>query len=303
MTEQLEVLFDADSGGVLDAGSAGGPQEWKRAARTLPARSSLAAFYGGPLRIPLHDDRPTIVANFVSTLDGVVSFGDPGASGGSAVSGGSEEDHRLMGLIRTLGDAVMVGAGTVRRARGEEWTARDIDPELAPEQARIRRELGLAAQPTTVVVSASGELDREQRGLATMDVPVLVATTARGARAFGAAAASERIRIASLGAEDVAAAALVTDLHRAGMRLVVCEGGPHLLGGLFRAGVIDELFLTVAPRIAGRADGRRRLALVEAEAFDVATAPWSSLVSVRRAGDHLFLRYRFDRSGKGTNPQ
>jgi riboflavin biosynthesis pyrimidine reductase len=294
MTERLEVLFDRDAGGVLDADAIRGTHAPERAGRVLPASSSLATFYGSTLRIPLRDDRPTIVANFVSTLDGVVSFGDPGASGGSAVSGGSTEDHRLMGLLRTLGDAVMVGAGTLRRARDEEWTPRDIDPEFGPEQARIRRELGLAAQPTTVVVSASGELDLGQRGLAAMDVPVLVATTAVGAMALGAAAPDERIRVANLGADEVGASSLVTELERAGARLVVSEGGPHLLGGLLRAGVIDELFLTIAPQIAGRAGGRKRLALVEADAFGVVDAPWSTLISVRRAESHLFLRYRFD---------
>src|SRR4051794_32073400 len=208
MSRRLEVLHATDARGP-DAEAIPATHGSERATRTLPAWSSLAAFYGGPLRIPLHDDRPTIVANFVSTLDGVVSFGDPGASGGSAVSGSSQEDHPLMGVLRTLGDAVMVGAGTVRRARDEEWTPRDIDPELAPEQARIRRDLGMAAQPTTVVVSASGRLDREQRGLASSDVPVLVATTSSGARTFGTVSTDERTRVAVLGSEDVGAEALV----------------------------------------------------------------------------------------------
>jgi riboflavin biosynthesis pyrimidine reductase len=294
MSQRLEVLYDADNAGVIDADAIRGSHAPATAERALPAASSLATFYGGPLRIPLRADRPTIVANFVSTLDGVVSFGDPGAAGGSAVSGGSAEDHRLMGLLRTLGDAVMVGAGTVRRARNEEWTPRDIDPELAFEQARIRRELGLASQPTTIVVTASGELDPQQRGLASADVPVLVATTATGLQRVGAADSSERFRVTALGADDVDATALTTELDRAGARLVVCEGGPHLLGSLLRAGVVDELFLTVAPQVAGRAVGRKRLALVEAEAFGVDDAPWSTLVSVRRSENHLFLRYRFD---------
>jgi riboflavin biosynthesis pyrimidine reductase len=281
VTLQLEVLFDAESTEVVSDG------------RALPPSSALAPFYGGSLRFPLRDDRPTIVANFVSTLDGVVSFGDPGASGGSAVSGGSREDHRLMGVLRTMADAVMVGAGTVRRARNEEWTPRDIDSELAVEHARVRRQLRLAAQPTTVVVTASGEIDRKQRGLASADVPVLVATTTAGARALGRTSADERMRVALIGDGDVGAAPLLTELNRAGARLVVCEGGPHLLGGLMRAGLVDELFLTVAPQVAGRALDRHRLGLVEAEAFGVTDAPWSTLVSVRRAGSHLFLRYRF----------
>jgi hypothetical protein len=56
----------------------------------------------------------------------------------------------------------------------------------------------------------------------------------------------------------------------------------------------------VAPQVAGRAAGRDRLALVEAEAFGVDDAPWSSLVSVRRSENHLFLRYRFDAQATET---
>jgi hypothetical protein len=56
--------------------------------------------------------------------------------------------------------------------------------------------------------------------------------------------------------------------------------------------LLDELFLTVAPQVAGRDAAAHRLALVEGAAFDLATAPWAELGSVRRSGDHLFLRYR-----------
>jgi riboflavin biosynthesis pyrimidine reductase len=76
-----------------------------------------------------------------------------------------------------------------------------------------------------------------------------------------------------------------------GARLILCEGGPHLIGDLLGAGLLDELFLTVAPQLAGRDEGKPRLALVEGAAFDVGAAPWANLGSVRRSGDLLFLRY------------
>lgn len=69
-----------------------------------------------------------------------------------------------------------------------------------------------------------------------------------------------------------------------------------LIGELLKVDVLDELLLTIAPQVAGRDATSHRLALVEGAAFDVATAPWAELGSVRRSGDHLFLRYRM-RSG------
>ncbi|MGH2382054.1 MAG: dihydrofolate reductase family protein, partial [Candidatus Limnocylindria bacterium] len=70
-----------------------------------------------------------------------------------------------------------------------------------------------------------------------------------------------------------------------------CEGGPHLFGQLLAAGCVDELFLTLAPQLAGRSAATPRLSLVEDIAFDVAFAHWGRLTDLRRAGDHLFARY------------
>ena len=61
-----------------------------------------------------------------------------------------------------------------------------------------------------------------------------------------------------------------------------------------RARLVDELFLTVAPQFAGRDDAIHRLALVEGTSFGEGRGRWASLASVRRAGDDLFLRYRFE---------
>ena len=81
-------------------------------------------------------------------------------------------------------------------------------------------------------------------------------------------------------------------LRDRGLEVVVCEGGPNLLGGLIGAGLVDELFLTVAPQVAGRSPDAPRLALVEGLAFAIDDAPWARLISVMRAESHLFLRYR-----------
>ena len=74
----------------------------------------LTILYGGDLRFPEHDDRPYVIGNFVSTLDGVVSFEIPGKSGGGDISGFNEADRFIMGLLRASADAVIVGSGTLR---------------------------------------------------------------------------------------------------------------------------------------------------------------------------------------------
>ena len=66
-----------------------------------------------------------------------------------------------------------------------------------------------------------------------------------------------------------------------GAELVLCEGGPHLLGQLLDADLVDELFLTLAPHLAGRSDAIPRLSLVEDVAFDAGTARWARLVDLR----------------------
>lgn len=72
-----------------------------------------------------------MVANFVSTLDGVVAFDTDESSGGGEVSGFFDPDRFVMGLLRAMADVVLVGAGTVRSAPTHEWTARRVHPASA----------------------------------------------------------------------------------------------------------------------------------------------------------------------------
>ena len=269
----------------------------------LPA--GLAEHYEGELAIPLRPDRPTVVANFVSTLDGVVTFDADGSSGGGEVSGFHEPDRFVMGLLRALADIVLVGAGTVRAAPGHEWTARHVHPSSRPEYEGWRRRMGVAsAQPTTVVVTARGELDPRHPGLSAPDVPVVIATTPMGAQRLGVALAKPNATVEVFSDGDgVPAAALLRLAGRHGARLVLCEGGPHLIGQLLAARLLDELFLTLAPQLAGRDAATPRLSLIEGTAFGVSSAPWAALRSVHRSVDHLFLRYALRPPEGGTAEQ
>jgi riboflavin biosynthesis pyrimidine reductase len=288
---RLERLWDPATDLPTDPEAPAPSRQDVRGGR-LPA--GLGDRYGGDLRVALRSDRPTVIANFVSTIDGVVAFDTDGSTGGGEVSGFADSDRFVMGLLRAMADAVLVGAGTVRAAPTHEWTPRRVQPSAAGLFAAWRDSMGIASpQPTTIVATASGSLDPKHPGLSAPDVPVILATTESGAARLRAAgpASNARIEIAA-SAGPIAATALVEIAARSGARLVLCEGGPHLIGDLLAAGLLDELFLTLAPQLAGRDDATHRLALVEGTAFEIATAPWAELGSVRRSGDHLFLRYR-----------
>jgi riboflavin biosynthesis pyrimidine reductase len=142
-----------------------------------------------------------------------------------------------------------------------------------------------------VIVSASGSL--EPRHIP--DDPatsVIVVTTGSGARQLRRLPRADHVEIASLGDGDlIPVGTVVAFLHARGFRLVVSEGGPALFGELLAARVVDEVFLTLAPQLAGRSAASARLSLVENVALAPA-APWGHIAGVMRSNDHLFLRYQ-----------
>jgi riboflavin biosynthesis pyrimidine reductase len=258
--------------------------------------SELAKRFGGELIIDLQPDRPTIVGNFVSSLDGVVALGQSEAnSGGGEISGFSDADRYMMALLRCLADVVVVGAGTLRVGRRHVWNAAHLQPALAGAFAAWRSELGLTPQPTTIVVTARGDLDATHSGLNAPDVPVIVVTTQTGAARLAALPFSPNVRIEAVEeGSRVPAGALLEVIRGTGARLALCEGGPHLFGEILRARLVDELFLTLAPQVIGRDATDHRLGFVEGTSFGGGHGRWATLSSIRRAGDDLFLRYRFE---------
>ncbi len=80
-----------------------------------------------------------------------------------------------------------------------------------------------------------------------------------------------------------------------GARSILSEAGPTLFGRMLEERVVNELFLTVSPHVAGRSEERRGISLVEPSAFHPERAPWAELVSVKRSEDFLMLRYAFAR--------
>jgi riboflavin biosynthesis pyrimidine reductase len=239
---------------------------------------ALAVDYGGDFGLA----RPELYANFVSSVDGVVAQAGAGESG-RVISGDNEPDCFIMGLLRAAADAVVIGAGTFRKTAGDRWYPESVYPAAGELFAELRKQLHLRPHPLLVIISASGQIDSTQ--LALHDC--LVITTLRGeSRLRGTLPSGARIAV--LGAGRIGGRSLLEFLHAQGLKVVLTEGGPSLVGQLLAEGLINELFLTTSPRLFGREAGDERKSLVEGVNLGGRSI---QLSSVRRHDSHLYLRY------------
>jgi riboflavin-specific deaminase-like protein len=215
--------------------------------------------------------RPYLALNMVATADGRITIG--GRSGPI----GNEHDRALFHELRAQADAVMVGAGTLRTERYGRIVK---DPDRRARRAAA----GLAEDPLAIVVCGSLELDPHLPLLQHPDSHVVVITTAKG-EIDGTRARLEYVRTAPDGGK-VALAPAMRELRERGVETVLCEGGAMLNGALLADGLVDELFLVIASKLAGGAGpgvvgGPQLEPTVEME-----------LLSALEAGGDLFLRYR-----------
>jgi riboflavin biosynthesis pyrimidine reductase len=251
--------------------------------------------YDGDLWIPLRPDRPTLIANFASTLDGAVAMDATGRTGGGDISGFSPVDRFVMGLLRALSDVVVIGGSAARRSRRIARTADAIAPDAAQAFSDLRASLGLPAAPTTLIVTASGDLDPELAAFADTTAPVVIAAPDAAAARLARRRFGPHVSIQPLATSGPGTVAAAVDAMSAlGARVVVSEAGPRVFADLLASGHVDELFLTLAPQLAGRAPGTSRPGLVEGAALWPSMPAWARLASARRGGDHLYLRYQLE---------
>lgn len=255
--------------------------------RGLPASALpelLATTYGGDLGFK----RPCLYGNFVESLDGVVALGPEHPSSGSAISGREPADRFVMGLLRAFADAVLIGAGTLRATPEHRWTPDHVYPAASSAFADLRRTLGRTAAPELVVVTARGDVPSEHPALRE---GALVLTTHSGAERLSGRLPASCTVVAIGEGPELPMADVVAFLSVRGHTLVLTEGGPLLFAQLVGEGLLDELFLTISPVFAGR-DGTDRPGLVAGLELLPEHPEWADLVSVRRRGAYLFLRYR-----------
>jgi len=261
----------------------------------LPLPPALASLYGR-LQFPPHPRPPYVIGNFVTTLDGVVALNDSDQSGGGEISGSNQHDQMVMGLLRAVADAIIVGAGTLRSARQHLWTAEHIYRPLADEYQQLRSALGKSGPPLNVIVTASGAIDMALPVFQSGEVAVLVVTTQAGAQRIRTHVLPHSVEVAAVQPAGALTARAILDTVRAvrPCDLTLLEGGPQLIGDFFAEHLLDELYLTLAPQLAGRDDSVERPGLVAGKQFAPEHPVWGTLVGVKRGGSHLFLRYAFE---------
>ncbi len=211
--------------------------------------------------------RPRVLCNMAPSLDGKIA---PARKRGPLALSRGPEDPKRMRALRSRADAILIGAANLRAD----------DPDLMPSRLRVVvTRAGEQVEPTARMFDPSlgGE------------AIVAHATTMPEKKR---AALRPRATLVELGASTVDVLQLLDWLaSERSCRVVVCEGGGVLNASLFAARAIDELYLTLVPRIFG---GANAPTVVGGDGFEPDTIPDARLLHVDRVEDELFLVYAFD---------
>jgi len=225
---------------------------------------------------------PFVLVNMAMTADGKIATANRAAS-----SFGSARDHEHLLELRATADAVMTGARTVDSAK----------INLGPGPARFRRvrlKRGLAEYNLRIIVSGSGSINPRAAVFKHRFSPIILLTTQR-------ASTTARRRLRSLADEVKICGRREIDFKAAlrwlreqwGVKRLLCEGGGELNDALFRAGLVDELHLTICPTIFG---GQKAPTIADGIGFPkLASAAHLDLKSALRVDDEMFLVYRANR--------
>jgi riboflavin-specific deaminase-like protein len=215
-------------------------------------------------------DRPFTVANFVMSADGRATI--DGRSGGL----GDDGDRAIFHCLREQVDAVLVGTGTLRAER--------YGRVLGKVERRQRRlERGRSAEPLLVTVTRSGYIPTDIPLFAEPEARIVVFSPATPDVADCAA----QIEVISLDPRELTFATVMRHLRNLhGVRTVLCEGGPTIFGALLQEDLVDELFLTLAPKLAGGGRGP-----TISSGPQLADPAQLRLVWLLGGPDSLYLRY------------
>lgn len=217
------------------------------------------------------------MVNFAITADGRISTG-----GNSPANFSSPDDKRHLLAIRAKCDAVLVGARTL---------AADTMTLGLPDETlqAARRRKGRPALPLRVVVSSSGRLDPGLRLFQKPGAPIVIfSTTAMPARNRPALAQKADLFLHESRAVNLPLA-LATLRGEYGIRTLVCEGGGTLFRSFLAADLVDELHLTICPRIFG---GSRAPTLTGLAAAFLPEEKHLRLLEMRPLGGECFTRWQ-----------
>jgi riboflavin biosynthesis pyrimidine reductase len=214
-------------------------------------------------------DRPYVVANFASSVDGRATF--HGLSGQL----GDDGDLEVFRALRRGADAVLAGTGTLRAERYGRILKN-------PASRERRRRQGLAPEPLACTVTRSGDVPLDIPLFAEPEAEVVVFSPTE----IDISGVAAHVEVVVLDPFDLSAALRHLRAHRQ-VRGLLCEGGPTVLAALVRERLLDELFLTLAPALTGGGTGPALTSgpeLRELRELELAGV-------LERAGS-LFLRYR-----------
>jgi riboflavin biosynthesis pyrimidine reductase len=216
---------------------------------------------------------PFVQVNFVASADGAATIS--GRSRGLS----SPADKKVFALGRDLADVVLVGAGT---ALAEGYGAIKRTEVRAERRAR----LGLSEIPPIAVVTGRGSVLPASPLVTGSSVPLIVITSEASPLAWRKEMVAAGAEVVVAGEDRVDMGLTLAALGERGHFRVCCEGGPVLFGDLVADGLVDQLCLTVAPKLAGAGAVRIATGLPAAEPMDL------SLESVLAYEGFLMLRYR-----------
>lgn len=222
--------------------------------------------------------RPYVVVNMAMTADGKIATANR-----AITSFGSRKDHDRLLELRATADAVLCGAAT---AGGDNIT-------MGPGPQRFRKKRlrrGLREFNLRIIASGSGQLDPRASIFQHQFSPIIVLTTGRISPARLKRLRTVADEVAVFGAKDLDLRAALQWLScRWQVRRLVCEGGGELNDAMFRAGLVDELHLTICPQIVG---GRQAPTIAGGVGFArLAEALPLRLRSRRLVGNEMFLVY------------
>jgi riboflavin biosynthesis pyrimidine reductase len=222
------------------------------------------------LKFPAHSDRPHLIIDMVTTVDGkaVAPDEDHPLFGGKA-------DRSNMLALRAQADALIYGA----------TTGKDVPPEefLKPDFQAARRKVGREPLIKYVLFSHRGSLSDSDKAFSDPEVkPVVYVPEGTGLELKNA-------WIREVGKGNLDVTAILRELKsKGGVNVALCEGGPTTNQPLLEAGLVDEFFVTVSPQIYG---GKPIRTIVEGDLLPPDKGQLE-LVSAKPEGDEVFLRYR-----------
>jgi riboflavin biosynthesis pyrimidine reductase/predicted DsbA family dithiol-disulfide isomerase len=202
-------------------------------------------------------DRPYVYLNMIATIDGKTVSGSRDES---VADLGSKIDHTLMKRIEASADAVMLGAQTLR-VTSKKWNPKSH---------------------TRIVVTQSGEVPAESAFLSDGEAFLATGGSATVHPPHG-------VKLLRTGNRAVDIVALLERLRNRGVERLLCLGGSELNAQLLRLGLVDELFLTIAPKVKL---GKCLPTYAGGEPLDRAELLGFHLVENHAVGDEVFLRYR-----------